>query len=300
MKSTPLFCLNLVFSLFVATSAWAAKTPQPILLWPDGAPGETNTTAIETNTSTPGKGLVAGKPVIRLGNVSQPAITIYQPPKSKRNGAAVVICPGGAYSILAYDLEGTEVCEWLNSKGVTAVLLKYRVPRKNIAPLQDAQRALGLVRHRAEEFGIDPGRIGILGFSAGGNLAAKLSANNAQRAYPAADAADNASCRPDFQLLIYPAYLATTNAPEKLVPEVAVNSQTPPAFLVMAADDPVRVDNVLAYAHAMREARVPVELHVYATGGHGYGLRRTKEPITAWPELATIWMENRGLLKRQK
>lgn len=299
MKSIVSFALVLFCIAFVTSEAWAAKPPEPILLWPNGAPGQTNNGLAETNTSTPGKGLVAGKPVIRLGNVSQPVITIYQPAKSKRNGAAVVICPGGAYSILAYDLEGTEVCDWLNSKGVTAVLLKYRVPRKDVAPLQDAQRALGLVRYRSKEFGINPQRIGILGFSAGGNLAAKLSANNSERAYPVQDDADNVSCRPDFQLLIYPAYLTTTDAPEKLVPEVAVTSNTPPAFLVMAADDPVRVDNVLAYTHAMRQARVPVELHVYATGGHGYGLRRTKEPITAWPELATAWMENRGLLKRQ-
>jgi acetyl esterase/lipase len=299
MKSTWLFALGLFCSVAFVSQTWAAKAPQPILLWPNGAPGQTNNGSAETNTSTPGKGLVAGKSVIRLGNVSQPTITVYQPSKSKRNGAAVVICPGGAYSILAYDLEGTEVCEWLKSKGVAAALLKYRVPRKDAAPLQDAQRALGLVRFRAKEFGIDPQRIGILGFSAGGNLAAKLSANNAQRTYPVQDAGDNVSCRPDFQLLIYPAYLTTTNAPEKLVAEVAVTSNTPPTFLVMAADDPVRVDNVLVYAHAMREARMPVELHVYATGGHGYGLRRTKEPITEWPELATAWMENRGLLKRQ-
>ncbi|MDB6023766.1 MAG: Xylanase [Pedosphaera sp.] len=300
MKFTT-FCQPVLFcGIFLAAQAGAAEPSQPALLWPNGAPGETNTVSTEHDTSEPGKGLVAGKPVIRLGNVSQPTITIYRPAAAEQTGTAVIVCPGGGYSILAYDLEGTEVCDWLNSKGVTAVLLKYRVPAKNsMAPLQDAQRALGLLRHRAQEFGVDAHRIGILGFSAGGNLSARLSANCAQRAYPEADAADKESCRPDFQLLIYPAYLASAKDPTQLVPDVAVGTNTAPTFIVMAEDDPVKVENALAYASALKLAKLPVELHVYPTGGHGYGLRRTKEPITMWPDRAAEWMEHRDLLKRQ-
>ncbi len=303
MKPAAFACLqlSLFFGLLFSSPAWAADpaNPNPIPLWPGLAPGETNTnsTVTEHDTSKPGEGLVAGKPIIRLGQVTQPTITIFRPPADKNTGAAVLVCPGGAYSILAYDLEGSEVCDWLNSIGVTGVLLKYRVPRHDAAPLQDAQRALGLTRQHASELGIDPHRIGVLGFSAGGNLAAKLCANCAQRTYPVADAADALSCRPDFQILIYPAYLTSTNAPGKLVPDVDVTTNTPPTFLVMAENDPVRVENVLTYAQALKQVKVPLELHVYPTGGHGFGLRRTKEPVTAWPDRAAEWMENQKLLK---
>lgn len=277
----------------------SAQTIGPVLLWPKGAPGETNTVSAERDTTGPDGRMVAGKRVIRLGHVSQPSITVYRPKPELDTGAAVVVCPGGGYSILALDLEGTEVCEWLNSIGVTGVLLKYRVPKKANGPLQDAQRAVGLVRQRAKEWGINPQRIGVLGFSAGGNLAAELSANCAEREYPKVDAADEVSCRPDFQILIYPAYLVEKEEPTKIVSNVAVTTNTPPAFLLMTADDPVRAENVLGYALAFKQAKVPVELHVYPTGGHGYGLRRTEEAVTEWPELARKWMQGRGWLERR-
>ena len=283
--------------ILIAAQAWAVEPGEPISLWPGLAPGETNTVSAEHDTSKPGVGLVAGRPLIRLGNVSQPSITVYRPEAGKNTGAAVLVCPGGGYSILAMDLEGTEVCEWLNSIGVTGVLLKYRVPKRENGPLQDAQRALGLLRHRAAAWGINPQRIGVLGFSAGGNLAAELSANNEARAYPTMDEADAVSCRPDFQVLIYPAYLVQKDDPGKIAPSVTVTSNTPPTFLLMAADDPVRVENVLGYALGLRQAKVPFELHVYPTGGHGYGLRRTKQPITGWPDLASQWMKGQGLLE---
>jgi acetyl esterase/lipase len=298
MKSTALRWLNLGFGLVFTAHVSAAEPIKPIPLWPGRAPGETNTVSTEHDTSKPGVGLIAGKPLIRLGNVSEPSITIYRPEAAKDTGAAVVICPGGGYSILAYDLEGTEVCDWLNSIGVTGVLLKYRVPKRENGPLQDAQRALGLVRHRAKELGLNPQRIGVLGFSAGGHLCAELCANYSERAYPVVDEADAAGCRPDFQILIYPGGLVPKDESWKLAPRIGVTTNTPPTFITMAADDPVRLENALAYALALKQSKVPVELHVYPTGGHGYGLRRTKEPVTGWPDLVANWMRGRGWLER--
>ena len=282
----------------------ASEPVKVIELWPNGAPGEKGNIGEERDTTKPTDPLIAGKPVIRLGNVSKPTIGIYRPPADKRTGAAALVFPGGGYHILAMDLEGTEVCDWLNSIGVTAVLLKYRVPKregleKHTAPLQDAQRALGLVREHAKEWGIDPQRIGVLGFSAGGHLAAALSKNYDERTYPAMDDADKASCRPDFQILIYPGGLTKKEEGDEVAPEVAVTTNTPPTFIAMAADDPVRVETALFYTLALKNAKVPVELHVYPTGGHGYGLRPSKELVTNWPQRAADWMRSRALLDRR-
>jgi len=271
-------------------------------IWPGAAPGDTGTLGPEVDTSKAGEGLIAGRPIIRLGNVSTPTITVYRPPAGKANGAAVVVFPGGGFNILALDLEGTEVCQWLNSEGVTGVLLKYRVPKRPgrpdyAAPLQDAQRAVGIVRFRAAEFGIDPNRVGTLGFSAGGHLSAALCANFAVRTYPAVDGADRLSCRPDFQILIYPGDIMRPPTSIHVAPECAVTTVTPPTFLCMAQNDPVHVENVLGYALALQEVRVPMELHVYPTGSHGFGLRLTKHYATTWPQRATDWMRSRGLLE---
>jgi acetyl esterase/lipase len=257
----------------------------------------------ESDISKPDDHKVAGQPVIRLGNIVEPTITFYPAPKDKNTGAAVLVCPGGGYNILAMDLEGTEVCDWLNSLGVTGVLLKYRVPRRpgddqNLAPLQDAQRALGFIRHHARDYAIDPERIGVLGFSAGGNLAAKLSNRFAERVYEKAGDADGASCRPDFAVLIYPAYLTIKEKPEDLNPEVPVSPKTPPTFMVMTQDDPVKVENVIYYYAALQKAKVPAELHIYPTGGHGYGLRPTDVNVTRWPDRAADWMKSQGLLRQ--
>jgi acetyl esterase/lipase len=282
-----------------------ASTGAPLTLdlWPGVVPGEKGELGEERDTTKPGDGLIAGKSVIRLGNVSKPTLAIYRPPADQDTGAAVVVCPGGGYHILAMDLEGTEICEWLNSLGVTGVLLKYRVPKregleKHTAAFQDAQRALALVRQRAKEWRIDPHRIGIMGFSAGAHLAAALSNNPEPRTYPAVDEADGLSCRPDFVLLIYPAYLTVKEEGDKLAPEMKVTTNTPPTFMVMAQDDPIRVETALFYTLALKQANVPVELHVYPTGGHGYGLRRTKEPVTTWPERAADWLRSRGWFQR--
>ena len=301
MKST--LCSLLVGAgFFVSTSLFAAEPPV-FNLWPGQAPGETNVLGEEKDFTKPNEGLVAGQRVIRLGNVSTPTLTLYRAPKDTDTGAAVVVFPGGGYNILAWDLEGTEVCEWLNSLGVNALLLKYRVPQRaglerHVPALQDAQRAVGLVRSRAAEFGFDPARIGVLGFSAGGHLAAALSASVAQRTYPLVDNADNVSCRPDFSVLIYPAYLTLKDEGDKINPITAVTSNTPPAFIAMTQDDAVRVESALYYAAALQQAKVPLELHIYPKGGHGYGLRRTENPVTAWNERAADWMKSRGLLKR--
>ena len=296
--------LLLVFSLLAAHHLASAAEPPSFDLWPGSVPGETNALAAEKDMTKDSDGLIAGRRLIRLGNVLKPTLTVYRPAKDKDTGAAVVVFPGGGYNILALDLEGTEVCEWLNSIGVTGVLLRYRVParagmEKHAAALQDAQRAVGMVRQRAGEFGLDPKRIGVLGFSAGGHLAAALAASTAQRTYPRADDADAVSCRPDFSVLVYPAYLTLKEQNDKINPTVAVSSNTPPTFLVIAQDDPVRVENVLFYSVALKQVGVPLELHVYPKGGHGYGLRRTENPLTAWPDRAAEWMRGQGFLARK-
>jgi acetyl esterase/lipase len=281
----------------------AVQAQSPVWpLWPGKAPGESEPVGEEKDTTKDGDNLVAGRRVIRLGNVSQPTLTVYSPPAALNTGAAVLVCPGGGYHILAWDLEGTEVCEWLNSIGVTGVLLKYRVPKRAGRPnhepaLQDAQRAMGLIRSRAKELQIDSQRIGALGFSAGGNLAAILS-NQPDRKYPRVDAADDLSCRPDFAILVYPAYLTDKDQGDALRPEVPVSAQTPPTFQSITQDDPVRVETAIFYSLALKKAGVANELHVYPRGGHGYGLRRTENPATFWPDRATDWMRYSGWLKQ--
>lgn len=274
----------------------ASEPAKVIELWPGIAPGDKGDIGEEKDMTKPADRPVAGKHVTRLGNVSKPTISIYRPLGAKDTGAAVLVCPGGGYSILAFDLEGTEVCEWLNSIGVTAALLKYRVPKragleKHIVPLQDAQRALGLLRSEAREWGLNQKRIGVLGFSAGGHLAATLSSNYSQRSYPQVDAADAASCRPDFTILIYPAYLTIKEEHDKIAPEVAPSTNNPPTFIAMAGDDPLRVETAMLYGVALRSMKAPLELHVYPTGGHGFGLRPTKDLATTWPQRAAEWLQ---------
>ena len=279
-----------------------AGPPPATPLWPAAAPGETASLPAEGFTNKPGDKGIAGKPVAILANVSTPTLSVYRPPAALDTGAAVVVFPGGGYYILAWDLEGTEVCERLNAMGVTAVLVKYRVPRRAglpiyAAPLQDAERAVGLVRSRASSLGIDPARIGVLGFSAGGNLAAVLSNLSGPRTYPRVDAADDASCRPDFCVLVYPAYLTEGGKGETLAPEVAVSRSTPPTFIAMAEDDSEHIRNAIVYYSALQRAGVPAELHLYPKGGHGFGLRRTELPVTAWPDRLGEWLQAGGWLK---
>ena len=205
---------------------------------------------------------------------------------------------------LAIDLEGTEVCDWLNSRGITAVLLKYRVPVKKVGPygesppaLQDAQRTLGLVRFHAAEWRVDPHKIGVIGFSAGGHMVTAMSTHFDHRSYPAVDAADKESCRPDFAIAVYPGHLWDDDGNFALNPNVPVTRNTPPTFILQAENDPVdNVNNSLVYYLALKQAKVPVEMHLYAEGKHGFGLRRTKLPITGWPQLVEKWLGTIGMI----
>lgn len=293
----------LFVGLLMAASASAAEKPLLIDVWPGKVPGETGNIGEEKVLDLkPGE-----KPVKRVTNVSKPTITIFKPAKEKDTGAAVLICPGGGYNILAWDLEGEEVATWLNSLGVTGIVLKYRVPRRPdqpkdrppIGPLQDSQRALSLVRSRAKELGIDPQRLGILGFSAGGHLTAATSLNYDKRAYEPIDDIDKVSCRPDFAVLIYPAYLANKEK-DALLPEVRVTEKSPPMFFVHAGDDRVPAENSVLLYLALRKANVPAELHVYASGGHGFGLRPSDQPCSTWPRRCEEWLRKQGVIPGAK
>jgi acetyl esterase/lipase len=283
-------------SLFAQKAGWPPAPGHTTLdVWPHSAPGVPANPGQEGDTTTAKDRLVAGRAVIRIGNVSAPTLTLYAP-TAKSTGAAVVVFPGGGYRILAIDLEGTEVCDWLTSAGVACVLLKYRVPDtgpypKSTAALQDAQRALGIVRSHAAEWHVDPKRIGVLGFSAGAHLAAALSTHYDKRLYDSIDAADQVSCRPDFAVIIYPGYLALAEQNFAANAEINPTEQTPPSFIVQAEDDPVHVENATVYFLALKNAKVPAEMHIYALGGHGYGLRRTELPVTGWPQLVETWLQ---------
>ncbi|MGA7244170.1 MAG: alpha/beta hydrolase [Terracidiphilus sp.] len=263
-------------------------------LWRSGAPGTSANPPAEVDTTKATDKLIAGRPLVRLGNVSNPTLTVYAP-KGTATRPAVVVFPGGGYQILAIDLEGTEVCDWLNSINVTCVLVKYRVPNtgpypKSAAALQDAQRALGIVRQHAAKWNIDPNRVGVLGFSAGAHLAAALSTHFDKRLYDPIDAADQFSCRPDFAFIIYPGYLANDAQHMAANADINPTDKTPPSFIVQAENDPVHVENATVYFLQLKAAGVPAELHIYAEGGHGYGLRRTALPVTTWPDAARIWL----------
>ena len=295
--------LGLLASAVITLPVARAADLKEIPLWPGQAPGETVALPPEADTTKLDGELIAGRRVIRLGNVSTPTMTIYRPDPAKDTGAVVLVCPGGGYYILAMDLEGTEVCEWLNSIGVTGILLKYRVPVREgrpryAAPLQDAQRTLGLVRSQAKEWGLDPHRIGVLGFSAGGHLAATLGSSEGSRSYTAVDAADQVSCRPDFCVLIYPGYLTDKDKNDQIPPELAAGTANmPPTFIAMTENDFVRVESALGYYQALKNAKVPVEMHLYPEGGHGYGLRRTALTVTTWPDRVADWMKAAGWLR---
>ena len=279
-------------------------------IWP-GTPPDAYPVPGTENVETTKDDLVAGKPYVWVGNVTLPTMTVYSP-KGKNTGVAVVVFPGGGFEGLAIDLEGTEVCDWLTSEGITCVLLKYRVPslpydshckcRPNdlaisTLALEDAQRTMRLVRFHTVEWHIDPHKIGVLGFSAGGYLVAEISTQFGRRLYTPVDAADKESCRPDFAVGVYPGHLRVGNYGYKLNPSLPVMRQTPPTLLVQAEDDNVDgVNQSVAYYLALKDAGVPVEMHLYAQGGHAFGLRRTKLPITAWPQLVKTWLGTIGMV----
>jgi acetyl esterase/lipase len=280
-----------------------------IPLWP-GTPPDAQPLPGSENASINPKSLVGGKTMIAISNVSRPTMTVYSP-QGNSTGAAVVVFPGGGFQILAMDLEGTEVCDWLTAKGVTCVLLKYRVPSRPYVwqcdcrphnleiptqALEDAQRTMRLVRAHAAEWHIDPHKIGVLGFSAGGYLVAQISTNFNRRMYKPVDAADKESSRPDFAIGVYPGHIATDR--NTLNPDLPVSRDTPPTFLVQAEDDNTDgVEQSLVYFAALKEANVPVEMHLYAQGGHAFGLRPTELPITHWPSLVDTWLHTIGIVQ---
>jgi acetyl esterase/lipase len=295
MRILPL-SLGLCLAFTLSTMADEPPGPKMLDLWPGVAPGETGKIGDEKAETKDG--------ITRVSNVSKPTLAIYKPSAEKDTGASVVICPGGGYSILATSHEGDDVARWLNTIGVTGIVLKYRVPRRSgtaneIPPpqaLMDAQRAVSLVRSKAGELGIDPKRIGLLGFSAGGHLAAWASTNFEKRTYEPVDAADKVECRPDFTVLIYSAYLVKKGN-TGLADEIKVGSETPPTFLAHAGNDPVTVESSVQYYLALKHAKVPAEMHVYSSGGHGFGILPGKKPVADWPKRLEEWLRSTGLLK---
>lgn len=303
-------CVAAAHSSVVLAEPWQPSPgPTQTPIWPGAAPDPVPVPGPETVTVS--RDLLAGKEVTVTGvtNVSRPTMTLYAP-QGKNTGAAVVVIPGGGFEMLAIDLEGTEVCDWLTSRGITCVLLKYRVPSApyvfqcdcrphnlstSVPSLQDLQRTMRLVRFHAAQWRLDAHRIGVLGFSAGGYLVAEISTKFTDRLYPPVDAADRESSRPDFAMPIYPGHLVTADG--RLNPNVPVSGRTPPTFLVQAEDDHVDgVTQSLVYYAALSKARVPAEMHLYAQGGHAFGLRQTKFAITAWPRQAEAWLRTIGIV----
>ncbi|HEV8433213.1 MAG TPA: alpha/beta hydrolase [Thermoanaerobaculia bacterium] len=300
----------ILLTVFAATvGGW---TPSPghtqLPIWPGAVPDARSAKGPEfagTVTDSGKVRLVGGKPWIYVDKVSTPTMTVYSP-EGANTGAAVVVFPGGGYEVLAIDLEGTDVCDWLTPKGITCVLLKYRVPCAKVGPyrecptaLEDAQRTVRLVRSQAARWHVDPHKIGVLGFSAGGHMAAALSNQFDERLYAPVDAADKVSARPDFAVALYPGHLAIRERHFVLNPHIRVTGNTSPTFLLQAEDDPVDpVENSLVYYSALKKAGVPAELHVYVKGGHAFGLRRTDSPITEWPKLVEVWLRSIGMIPR--
>jgi acetyl esterase/lipase len=298
-------------SLFVATvfaSFVSSQTPAPpvIPLWPEGVPGALVNPAPETTSD---QGVIT--------NVSVPTMTVFEAPAASRTGAAVVICPGGGYKVLSFDKEGTAIAEWLNTLGVSAFVLKYRVPAPgHPAPLQDVLRAIRLVRTDATKWGVDPQKIGVMGFSAGGHLAASASNLYDEPAGRTGAVIDSTSARPDFEILIYPVITMTAPlthagsvqfllgqtpsqaARESMSVQNRVSAATPPAFLVHGSNDAsVPVENSVHYYLALKKAGVQAEMHVYQNGPHGVGARPGFGPISDWPKRCEEWLRSRGLVR---
>lgn len=284
--------------LALSSTLLAAREPDTVLnLWPGKPPGPDRKLEEERDFTKDSDRLIAGRRIIKLGNVSTPQVHVFQPSKTAEPRPAVIIAPGGGFNILAWDLEGTEVADYLNTLGVTGIVLKYRVPNREQeprwrAPVQDLQRALRLARHHAESWQLDPERLGVLGFSAGGKTAAMATVLT-EATYEAVDEADEERFTPDFSALIYAAQLASEEK-NGLRDEVVVTGQTPPVFLAHAFDDRVPVDNALLFAQALKRHDIPCDLHVYSEGGHGYGLRATGQPVTTWHHRLADWMKLNG------
>ena len=281
-----LFVFLLLLFLSISTNA---QKREIIYLWPGKVPGELKEKqppVIDTSKNDK---------ILRFDEVTNPAIEVFLPDKAINNGSAVIVCPGGGYNILAYDLEGTEIAGWLNKLGFTAFVLQYRIPDKKEGALQDVQRAMRIVRNNPQKWNIDPEKIGVMGFSAGGSLSARASTLFNKKTYPPVDKSDSLSCRPSFTMLIYPAYL-DQGPGLTLTPELELSKDVPPIFIFQTADDPYG-NSALVMAGALRNAKLPVELHFLSTGGHGYGLRPGKVAAEIWPLLAEKWL---GIVLKKK
>jgi acetyl esterase/lipase len=275
-----LFSLSLLMTTIPHVQA---QEPFTLALWPENVPGETKPKASDLISDDRSDG------VTRIATVTNPVIEVFEPAGGNTTGLGMIVCPGGGYWILAIDLEGYEIARWLNQLGITAYVLHYRVPENREGALMDAQRAIRMVRHLFTEQKPYLKKIGIMGFSAGASLSARASTRYQERTYPPVDLIDSQSAKPDFAMLIYPAYL-DEGKERSLTPELIVNSDTPPMFLFETADDPYG-NSSLVMAGALRDQKVPVELHLLPTGGHGYGLRLGNPAAESWPDLAAKWLQ---------
>lgn len=301
----------LLYGLCLASPALGADKPMVVELWPAKAPDETDNIGPERVRMSPKltkKEVEVTEPTKLLTNVTKPTITIYRPAKDKDTGAALIICPGGGYWNLYWELEGEEVASWLNSRGLTGIILKYRVPRRPDEPkgeparrpLQDAQRAVSLVRSKAEEWHIDPKRIGIVGFSAGGHLAIVTATRFEKRTYQPIDDIDKVSCRPDFAIAVYPGYLKAKDKDE-LASGLRIPAGTPPIFLAHGGADIISPPehSVLMYL-ALKRGGIPAELHIYAGAAHDFAVRKVDHPCSKWTEHCLDWLRNQGFLEWAK
>ena len=274
-----LFTLILIMCSLTSFS----QKKEMIYLWPEKVPGEMK------EKQPPVFAASENDKIIRYSEVTNPAVEVFLPDPAIKNGSAVIVCPGGGYQILAYDLEGTEIAAWLNRLGYTAFVLQYRIPDKKAGALQDVQRAIRIIRNNSKKWDIDPEKIGVMGFSAGGSLSARASTLFNKRTYTPVDKSDSLSCRPSFTMLIYPAYL--DQGPNlTLTPELELSKEVPPVFIFQTADDPYG-NSALVMAGALRNGKLSVELHILNTGGHGYGLRPGKIAAETWPILAEKWLK---------
>ena len=285
----------IMISIFVSGCLSASEAPKAqkvpkenvtVRIWPRLVAGQADE---PTETVRPDE----GDNIIRLTDIRVPTMTVYQPKPTKDPSPAVLICPGGGYNILAINLEGTEIADWLNSIGVTAIVLKYRVPDNKQGAFADVQRAMSLVRYHAKDWNIDPKRLGVIGFSAGGNLCGRLCTNFEKKSYDYIDRIDELSSRPDFAMLVYP-YLFGDN--DKLAEDIVVTEKTPRTILIHTQDDWVKAQNSIFYYLELKKVKVPSELHVFPSGGHGYGLRPSKHAVSGWPKLCETWLKKMGII----
>lgn len=287
--------MKLIPALLLVSSSLFAAEPIVVKLWPGGAPEQPGV-KIEAEKEMPRKN---AEDVMRITNVTEPMITVFKP--EKPNGTAVLVCPGGGYGILAYEHEGSQVCEFMTKHGVTGILLKYRVPKRDPKDpgreaLQDAQRAMGVIRHHAAEWGLKPDRIGILGFSAGGHLTIMTSLHANERTYTTDPALDVDDATPNFAIPVYPAYLVSKEEPTKLLPGVEVTEKSPPMCFIHAHDDPWPASGSALLYLEYKKRGLPSELHIYAKGGHGFGMRKSGGPVNDWPDRVAEWMKSMGYI----